>query len=405
MTKIIAVLLFSISYFFVASADASIKIDVSTCSNVYPSGDKDSAAGLQSCISQAGSEAAIYFPPGNYTIGSTIVISENNVTLYADARATAKLNFSGCGDALRFSKGAATIFNSGVLNLWINGDGHCVQNGIRVIDGSWVTVEKSQLSGFADVSEASSGIITNGREGFYLRNVDISANNPIVLAKNPNHPFLDIDHTHFENLYTRIVSKGRIAHWTVTLRDPAGSPVVMSNLTIDGQNAMTGGCGILSWVAPTAIPTSVSTHLKLANIRHEQSTPIASCVGHIDIELPATRPLQELIIDNVRFEGPTSGTWIAGDTAIYLRSVDSISIRDTSYPNSSANALSPANFINAQGAKWIELSNNYLNNPYASRVLTSPQLVWKAGPFTGKGCCAVVGERLTPTTDSGTLGE
>ena len=133
----------------------------------------------------------------------------------------------------------------------------------------------------------------------------------------------------------------------------------------------------------------------LAGIRHEQQYP--GCDRQIDIELPATRPLQEFKVENSRFEGP----YIPGHKAIYLRSVDSISVVDTSYPNQ-ASVTAKANFINAAGARTIYLANNYIT-PLGGKIITaSPVLQWRSGPFGGKDCCDPPGVR---TFDSGILAQ
>lgn len=115
---------------------------------------------------------------------------------------------------------------------------------------------------------------------------------------------------------------------------------------------MAGGCGILQWVT-TSAPTSISYHLKLENIRHEQMT--SGCDREIDIEQPAGFHLQSLRIGNVRLEGPypTSGN------AIYTNHVGSLTVKDTSYSNNGSSS-NHANFINPNNALYIKLENNYI---------------------------------------------
>ena len=383
---------------FSNSAMAFGKKDVTTCAGVYPNSSTDSANGIHACINNSGSGSAIYFPPGNYTINSTITVSENNVTLYSDTRSSARLSFTGCGDLIKFSKINTPMYNGGVKGIWLRGDRHCSQTALHFVDGSWFSVEDLEISNFIDSDGSSIGIQTNGREGFNIRNLRIEADNPIVIAKNPNHPYLDADHYHFENIYTSI---GEVPRWHISLKDPAGSPITVSNMTIDGQNPMTGGCGILKWVQKTS-SVSVSNNLKIANVRHEQMAP--GCNKEIDIELKT--PLQNLIIDNVSLQGPFPSL----GTAIYLDSVEGITVRDTTYANTIAKESSQATFINATNIKYIQLENNHIF-PYAKNIIASDSfgkaLIWKAGPFRGKECCyqEVPGGPWTRTPDSGILGQ
>lgn len=375
------------------TAFAAVRRDVTTCTSpgADPTGITDSASAIQACLDGTGSEAAaIYFPPGTYKIGSTLTVGANYTTLYSDSWATARLQFAGCGDLVRYQKaGGGISFNGGIRGLWLSGDGHCSQTAVHLVDTSWMVIEDSPIYPFNDSLEGSVGIKTEGREGFNLRNVQIQANMPMVLGQNPNNPYLDVDHFHFENVYS--IVKGTVSqHWHITLENG----VVVTSMTVDGQNPFVGGCGVLKWITTTPAPPSVSSHLRLANIRHEQMS--SGCDKQIDIEQNSSRPLYQLIIDNVRLEGP----YPTSANAIYTNYVNGISVRDTSYPNNAAPNPNNANFINANNALWIELNNNYVT-PYGGKVKTSPIGAWKAGPYRGKDCCDPPGTR---TLDSGVWG-
>jgi hypothetical protein len=385
---------------FAGNALAGTKLDVVASCGADPTGVADSQPGIQSCLNSATSETAVYFPAGRYKIGSTLTVPTHAVTLYGDAYVSARLTFTGCGDLIKFAMTPfAEIFNGGVGNLWLLGDGHCAQTGIHIVDGSWMKVENVQISGFSDSTGQSVGIKTQGREGFHVRDARIVANYPIVLAKNPlTGPFsyLDSDHFHFENIYTTI--PGDSQHWHITVEDGVST----TNTTIDGQNPMVGGCGILQWVSTTA-PTAQSYHLKLANIRIEQM--VAGCDRPIDIELVTA--LQTLVLDNLNMNVPTP---FAG-TGIYLRNVQGVTVRDTTYWNPVANAtLPPATFIDAVGTRYIELQNNKVS-PYGQDIVAvddaATTLIWKDGPFRGKHCCYQAGGTgpWLRTIDSGILGQ
>lgn len=376
-----------------STVSANSKIDVTTC-GADPSGQKDSAPAIQSCLNSAGPQTAVYFPPGAYKIGSTLTISNNYVTLYSDSPASAQLNFTGCGDMVEFSKnGSGIIFNGGIRNLFLNGDGHCPQTALQVVDSSWISVDDARISGFVDASGQSIGIETNGREGFNVHNVYISANLPIVIGRNlDTATYLDADHFHFDDLYTQANGP----NWHITVMDG----VTVTNTTIDGENAMAGGCGILKWLS-TAIPASISYDLKISNIRHEQMA--SGCDNDIDIELPIS--LQSLVIDNVHLQGP----FATSATAIKLKNVEGVTVRNTTFEDNPPSSA-PATFINASDIRYVDLENNHVF-PYAQSIVATDEsgspLVWKSGPYTGKECCYQVNNTgpWLRTTDSGILGQ
>ena len=165
------------------------KVDVTNCSvgaltvaRAAASDTVDNTAAIQACIDAAGSGAGIYFPPGNYVVSNTLLVTNNNVTLYADTRGSARLWFTGCGDLIRFSRGAKQIFNGGIKSLWLQGDGHCAQTGVHLVDQSWISIEDLQIDGFANGTTGSSiGLQVNGREGFNARNIRINANRPSLV--------------------------------------------------------------------------------------------------------------------------------------------------------------------------------------------------------------------------------
>jgi hypothetical protein len=402
MMKIASVLLASLCCLplSITAAYAGTKIDVVASCGADPTGVADSAPGIQTCLSAAATESVIYFPAGRYKIGSTLTIPNHAITLYGDAYVSARLTFTGCGDMVKFALASGgEIFNGGIRDVWLLADGHCAQTGLHIIDGSWMKVENVQISNFNDSTEQSVGIKTNGREGFHIRDARIDANYPIVLAKNAitgPWAYLDADHFHFENLYTTI--PGTSQHWHITIEDQ----VTITNTTIDGQNPMAGGCGILKWVSTTA-PIAASYSFKLANIRVEQM--VSGCDKPIHIELPTVWPLQNLVLDNLRITIPSP---FAG-TGIYLRAVQGLTVRDTTYWNPSTQT-SPATFIDARGIRYIELQNNRVAvfgediKAYDDSA-TPIALSWKSGPFRGKECCYLSGGTWLRSMDSGILGQ
>jgi len=354
----------------VAAAHAGTRLDAVLDCGADPSGRRDSASALNACIAGR-SQTALYFPPGEYRLGGTLSVDGNNVTLYSDARATATLRAEACGDTLRFSRGSMQIFNDSVRNLLIEGSGSCPQTAVHVIDGSWFEIDNAQVVGFNDAQERSVGVRTEGREGFRLTNSNIQANRPVSMGVNPNHPYLSADHVHIADLYS-IVAGAKARGYHITL-DPG---VVVTNMTIDGQNPFARGCGILQWTSKVA-PVSVSYMLKVSNLRFEQQS--ADCGAQLDIEQPSGWPLQELLIENVAFN--------PSPNALRLVNVDSATIAYSKNPSPVA-----GHFIEATNLLFLELRNNSVMAKNDRVVIDGHDIEtgygrWVIGPARGKNCC------------------
>jgi hypothetical protein len=363
-------------------ARAGSRLDAVVNCGADPSGVKDSAPGLNACMAER-SQAALYFPPGDFRLNSTVTISGHNVTLYSDSRATATLWAYGCGDTLRFSNGMQEIFNDSIRNLQIYGKGKCAQTAVHVVDGSWFEIDNVQILGFDDAKELSVGVRTEGREGFRLTNTNIQANLPVSMGVNPNHAYLAADHTHIADLYS-IVTGAKARNYHILL----DSGVVVTNMTVDGQNAFARGCGILNWISTTP-SVSVSYMLKISNLRFEQQS--SDCGAQVDIEQPLGRPLQELLIENVAFN--------PSPNALRLANVDSTTI---AYSRNSSPIA--GHLLDATNLLFLELRNNTVT-PVNDKIFVDGHDLevgyghWVIGPARGKHCCQPDNVR---SLDSGT---
>src|SRR5262245_54759971 len=83
---------FSVAILFIllgaSDAYAFAAKDVTKCNplflgNAIPNDNKDDSLAIQTCLNNAGSEAAIYFPPGVYDFATGLTVSQNQVTLYS----------------------------------------------------------------------------------------------------------------------------------------------------------------------------------------------------------------------------------------------------------------------------------------------------------------------------------
>jgi hypothetical protein len=364
-----------------SATQAGTRLDAVTDCGADRAGRLDSAPGLNSCLADR-SQTALYFPPGDYRLDSTVTVSGHNVTLYTDARATATIWAHGCGDTIRFADGPRELFNDSIRNLQLHGSGTCAQTAVHVVDGSWFVVDNVQILGFDDAKESSVGVRTEGREGFHLTNSSIDANQPVSMGANPNHAYISADHVHIADLYS-IVAGTRARNYHISL----DSGVVITNMTVDGQNPFARGCGILRWIK-TSAPVSVSSMLRISNLRFEQQS--TGCGAQLDIEQPPGWPLQDLVIENVAFN-PTPA-------AVRIVNVDSATIAHSKYPAPSAGPL-----LEATNLLFLELRNNSVSARNDKLIVDGHDLEggygrWVAGPLRGKDCCDPDGVR---SLDSG----
>jgi len=309
----------------------------------------DTTTALIDCITSIQPESVVHFDSGVYLVTESLPpVIGSHITLTSDAFGISRLKFTGCGDLLTFTNNNSTAFNSGVNNLWLHATRtDCTTRAIIVKDSSRFTVDNVDIQGFAD------GVSTYGREFFTLSNSKIMADRPIVIGKNANHPTLDSDHTLITRLYS-IVTDPTQYHVTVD------SGVSLTNISIDNA-AMPKGSGIIKWLS-TVDPGRASYHVKLSNIRHEQSQ------GDKTINIDITKPLYGLIIDNIRMEGPYS----INATAINLNNVLGVTIKDTSYPNNK-----PATFLNVRNGDMVDIRNSFY---YPSDAIKTT-MTWKDGSY------------------------
>lgn len=325
---------------------------------------QDTSTELKVCLETLGYNAAVYFPPGSYVAHEPIEISGNSVNLYTDTYGVARIDYDGCDTLFTFTKNTATIFNSGVKNLWLRGLGTCDKTALEILDGSQFTVDSMKIENF------SIGVVGKGRELLHIRKTFIKADQPIILGNNPNYATLDSDHTRIESVYTIVT-------------DPTGYHIKVENgtrlssLLIDGQNAMSKGCGILKWKS-TVSAGSVSSHVKIANVRFEQAS--LGCDKHINIDLAESNALYGLIIENVRMEVKQE----SGMTAISLDNVKDVILDTVSYINNTESTL-----LKESGADVVQFDNLFV---YPNIDINSP-LPYVLGPFRAKNCCAPNGDK------------
>ena len=351
------------------------KVVTSQCGAVASDGADDTAA-IQSCIDAVGANGgAIYFPPGEYHVAGSLRMTAHQITLYSDSRGSAKLRHSGCGghSTLITAGGSSPIINGGIRGLSLQADdSSCARTALRVIDSSWFALDDVTIQGFHDATGSSQGVRIQGREGFQARRLRVLADRPIVLAENPNYPTIDVDHFHFEDVYSTVLST-TVQRWHIEI-EPT---VNLANAIFDGTNAFVRGCGILQWVGNSTV--SVSHNLRIANVRHEQPMP-ATCDRSIYLDMNGL-PLQRLMIENVHFVNTMAN-------AIYLANVTSVTISDSVFA-----PTSPKNFLNVPaGVRFLELRNNYTTR-YGR--ISAPGMIWLE-KFGGKDCCP-------PTIDTGIL--
>jgi Pectate lyase superfamily protein len=247
-------------------------------------GSTDDTAAIQAAIDACGSNSCtVVFPPGNYVIRDTIVVSHDLVNLLGSGRSSTLLIFAPTmpGAAIKFSKPAMCQGGAAPCGDIVRGslkgfsfythDATVAKIGIELVAASEMVIEDVTIGGDSGGGAWSGGgnsigLRTRGHDVSSFSRLTISADTPISIETNPlvyaNGTFpIDIDHFHFSDLYL-IANK----HPCIDI----GDNVVLTQVTFDGREAWVRGTYGLRWV--NTIARLASNGLYISNLRTEQGT-------------------------------------------------------------------------------------------------------------------------------------
>lgn len=285
----------------------------------------DDTAAIQRALDSAAANGEvggrIYFPAGNYLVTDTLLISAHRQHLYGDGKWATTITFtpSSAKACLKFQgvNTAASINQCSLSDLSFDGGAPTIQKvAVDLWDTSEFSLSDVLIANWTGNSGSSStpsiGLRTHGRDLTSLRRLDIYADRPIHVVKNPNAPSLSGDQFHGADLYLGALAAGE---YCIVIDGDA----TVSNFTLDGYQSWVLGLGGI-WAKPGG-SSGISLNVRLSNIRYEQPTTTGGYA--VRWELPAV----QVLLDN------TSGGGVAAPTngGFYVRDVIVIVLIGTTY--------------------------------------------------------------------------
>lgn len=210
--------------------------------------------------------------PGYFLLTSTLSIDTNAVHLVGAGPRVSFLVFAPTTDdtALQFYEtGGTGVSNASLSGLTITSDDSTYQKvALDLVDVRTFTLRDVVIKGSVVVGSTeywsggsgpgSYGLQLRGREAISIQNVNIAADNPVVLADNPAST---IDADHYSFLDCEFIANARPV---VSIADG----VNLTHVTFSGRQAWVKGTYGLYWNDTTSAQASI--HLRLQNIRWEQ---------------------------------------------------------------------------------------------------------------------------------------
>lgn len=203
----------------------------------YASGDAGPAINAAIASVAPGLGVRVSFGPHQYNIVTPILISKDFVWLQGTGLSTVLRYFpttNGTAMITWHNAAVTTGVYSGRLTdmMLLSGDFTHTKTAINLIDIGEMEVSGIYIPLWTDGTFSSVGLQTNGREVSSFHDLKIFADDPIVIASNPNFP-IHADHFHFWNLY--LIPAASNPCITAT------PDMFFTNSTFDGYQAWVGG--------------------------------------------------------------------------------------------------------------------------------------------------------------------
>ena len=285
----------------------------------------DDTAAIQAALSALPATGGMVFlPTGKYKTSSQITVGERQHFVGAGKFAT-QILFAPTANStcIKVTNGVSIVDQGSVRNLSIySNDSTYTKIGIDLVDSNSYEISGVSISGSVVVASTSYwsgsnsiGLQVRGRQACGVRDIDITADRPLVIATNPNNA-ISIDHFNFHNLYLT-------ANANPCVQILSG--VNLSNVSFTGYQAWVLGTHGLYWLDTTTTYTSLA--LLLQNVRWEQSTSSASYL----VSITHNYGLQGLRIENCYGGADRNG--------YYLRNVSDVYFGTVYYTSASLKAL------------------------------------------------------------------
>lgn len=304
-----------------------------------PTGVTDATSIIQAALTAAIGGGVVQLPYGTFKITSTLTVGER-VHLRGAGKYATKLVFAPSANdtAIEIVNGSSIVNQGSVMDLTLySDDSTYTKIGIDVIDANSYSIERVTIGGSVAVSgtsywsgSSSIGIRTRGRQSVSIRDVDMAADRPLVIATNPNSS-ISIDHFNFHNLYL-------IANANPCIELLTG--VNLTQVSFTGFQALVKGTAGLKWSDTTT--SIVSTGLRIENARTEQGTSATDYT----VDISHNTGLQDLILDGIACDDARKG--------VKLRNCSSVSLRNHRHVGTTEalNVDSTVKRINASNCFW-----------------------------------------------------
>lgn len=267
----------------------------------------DSTTAIKAAVTAAGPYAIIYLPPGTYLTSDTITLGTNYQHVSGAGAGATRIMFQPTTNgkaAIKYTGGSNEQAGGSVSGIALEStDTTHMKIGIEVDDGDEFYAQDVWVG-------ASIGWAGNGSEAFRLRGrqqqtwsrIRGFADLPMHVMSDPNITSpVNCDHLHLSDTYFAAAD----GYYNMLIDDS----IVVTNLTIDGENGWDLGLGGLYWKTTTN-DTTDSENIHLSGIRYER--PTASTGWGIYIERSGSAlELQNLLIEDVSVDGGANGIYLS----------------------------------------------------------------------------------------------
>jgi hypothetical protein len=327
-------------------------------------GAANDTAAIQAAIDylqNSSSAGTVIFPPGQYKITAPIVISGNGIHLTGCGIYASEIWYrptSGGSAAFKFQRASnpssTEIFECSAKELTIRVPVSSSANnsiGIYAIDQSGIVLSDLLID---NQNDGSVCLRIDGRESATIERIHGTAYIPIYIGKNPNttNGWLSADHLHISDIALSLLKSSDgspISRGSAPTDGGAGIYIAdganMTNVTIDGENAIAGGKYGIYHVDTTSNPPA-SYQFAISGVRREQST---SDGWAILFDRSSSTAIQGFVVRN----------WY-GDTAcngFYMRKIQRVLLENVQI-NSNSSSYTMLDIDNCSDMTWCGFETN-----------------------------------------------
>lgn len=285
----------------------------------------DTAAMTAAFASAISTGHALFLSAGTYLCTSSLPTITGSFTMYGEGPSKSTLLFvpTAADTLLELNNGASRCERVVLHDFAMKStDNTYAKIALDVYDLSVCTFERLLIWGtggagpsagacWSDAATSSIGIRTHGREATGVKDIEIVADRPIVIAANPNTTRSvgeDMDHWCWENCY--LIANN---NYIISVDDGIG----IMETGWEGEQAWVGGTGGFKINDTRVAPTITSRGIRFHNVRHEQMTDAAG----FSFNMVFTDPVQNIRLQKVIMAAGANGITINGFLRMVLDEV------------------------------------------------------------------------------------